>query len=244
MSKQENDNVDDQEDNFGLPDIDYKPLDRTTETTLQSETTSHQFSDETVSTSVVEEVVVVEEANQEPEKSTYLPEEFDEEKSNSPVMVSLIIGGLILTAILLTYLFIYKPKADKAKQELIEKEKVLATKRKITEDSLARVQEEAQKLLDAKRLQEIKPAIGVIETLAERTQRYYVVITSNIDDDLIMDYAKKLSAKGVSSKIIPPFGKTKYYRLVISDEDTFVKAQSDADAAKAEYGDALWVIKY
>jgi hypothetical protein len=243
MSKQENDNVDDQEDNFGLPDIDYKPLNRTTEPAHQTEYVEHH-SETTVNTSTVEEEVVIE-ANIEPEQSSYLPEEFDEtEKSNSPVMVSLIIGGLILGAILLTYLFIYKPKADKAKQEAIEKEKVLATKKKITQDSLTRVQEEAQKLLDAKRLQDVKPAIGVIETLTNRTQKYYVVLTSNIDDDLIMDYAKKLSAKGISSKIIPPFGKTKYFRLVISDEDTFAKAQANADAAKAEYGDALWVIKY
>ena len=65
-----------------------------------------------------------------------------------------------------------------------------------------------------------------------------------IDDDLLMDYAKKLSAKGVSTKIIPPFGDNKFYRLAIADQDSFALAQSNADAAKADYGAGVWVIKY
>ena len=65
-----------------------------------------------------------------------------------------------------------------------------------------------------------------------------------IDDDLLMDYAKKLSAKGVSTKIIPPFGTKKFFRLAIGDHDTFALAQTNADAAKADYGGGVWVIKY
>ena len=59
-----------------------------------------------------------------------------------------------------------------------------------------------------------------------------------------MDHAKKLSAKGVSCKIIPPFGKAKFYRLAIAEGDNYTDTQATADGMKGEYGDALWVIKY
>ena len=94
------------------------------------------------------------------------------------------------------------------------------------------------------RIPDAKPAEGTIETLADRTGRYYVVVSSSVDGDLAMDRAKKLSASGKSTKIIPPFGKWKYFRLCIADFDSFAGAQSNADASKAEYGDALWVLKY
>jgi hypothetical protein len=65
-----------------------------------------------------------------------------------------------------------------------------------------------------------------------------------VDGDLIMDHAKKLSAAGTSSMIVPPFGKKKFYRLVIGNYDSFAEAQTNADGIKSQYGDAIWVIKY
>ena len=59
-----------------------------------------------------------------------------------------------------------------------------------------------------------------------------------------MDYAKKLSTTGLSTKIIPPFGGKKFYRLAIADQDTFASAQASADGSKATYGPAVWVLKY
>ena len=59
-----------------------------------------------------------------------------------------------------------------------------------------------------------------------------------------MDYAKKLSEKGVSTKIIPPFGGKKFYRLAIADDETVALAQTKADGAKADYGAGVWVLKY
>jgi hypothetical protein len=91
---------------------------------------------------------------------------------------------------------------------------------------------------------EAKPAIGTIETLSGRTGRYYVVIASAVDGDLIMDYANKLSAKGTSTRIIPPYGKWKFYRLTIGDFDSFAAAQTSADEAKPEFGQGAWVKKY
>ena len=90
-----------------------------------------------------------------------------------------------------------------------------------------------------------KPAIGTIETLSGRSGRYYVVVASAIDGDLIMDYAKKLSANGVSTKIIPPFGKSKFHRLAVAEGDTYPTTQETADGMKGgDYGDKVWVVKY
>ena len=103
----------------------------------------------------------------------------------------------------------------------------------------------SRKRLEAEEaLAKADPAEGYMESLTAPTGRYYVVVASAIDADLVMDYAKKLSAKGISTKIIPPFGKTKFSRITISDHDSFAEGQTAADAAKAEYGTAVWVIKY
>jgi hypothetical protein len=81
--------------------------------------------------------------------------------------------------------------------------------------------------------------------LSGRSGRYYVVVASAIDGDLIMDYAKKLSAKGVSTKIIPPFGKSAFHRLAVADGDTYQTTQETADGLKGgDYGDKVWVVKY
>jgi len=101
-----------------------------------------------------------------------------------------------------------------------------------------------KRISDSLAIIELKPAEGTIETLEGRTGRYYVVVASDIDDDLLMDHAKDLSGKGISSKIIPPHGKVRFYRLAIADGDTYTSAQATADGLKAEHGDKLWVTKY
>ncbi|NBP68850.1 MAG: hypothetical protein EBU52_08900, partial [Cytophagia bacterium] len=104
--------------------------------------------------------------------------------------------------------------------------------------------EEERRRAQAEAEANAKPKEGSIETLSERTKRYYVVVSSSIDGDLVMDYAKKLSANGVNCKIIPPYGKVKFSRLTIAEGDTYASAQTLADGLKAQYGDGLWVIKY
>jgi hypothetical protein len=221
-------NADDSADNFGLPDIEYKPLDRDAETTQST-------SSETI------EQPEPYQGRLASEETSYSYEE-DEPRSSAPLIISLIIGAVILVGGFLLYKYWYVPKGEKEKQELLARE---ADEKRRSDEALAKEKEdEDRKRLAADSLANAKPSEGRIETLNERTRRYYVVVTSNVDDDLMMDYAKKLSVKGVSSKIIPPFGKWKFYRLAIADFDTFNAAQSSADASKAEYGSTLWVIRY
>ena len=219
------------DDNFGLPDLDYKPLDSTEGSSAT--TTSSYTSEESVN-----------EGSQSEKSYSYTPEE--EPKSNAPIIIAVIIGLVLVVAGFLIYQYVYKPKAEKAKKEQLAKQEA-AKKQKDEIARLAKEKEEAER----RRLEEenaaaanAKPAEGTIETLNERTGRYHVVISSDVDDDLIMDFAKKLSAEGTSSMIIPPIGKKKFYRLVLGSYDTFAEAQTNADAVKLKYGDGLWVIKF
>ncbi|MBX2917537.1 MAG: SPOR domain-containing protein [Cyclobacteriaceae bacterium] len=220
-------NEDNSEDNFGLPDLDYKPLESETTGQVEMEPVSEQK----------------QEANQ--QSYSYTPTQ-DETKSNAPIIIAVVIGLVLIVGAFLVYQYVYKPKAEKEKKELAEKKRIEEQKRKDEEAArLVREQEEAErKRLEAEAAANAKPAVGTFETLTTRTGRYYVVIASAVDGDLVADYAKKLSAKGTSSKIIPPFGKWKFYRLTIADFDTFASAQASADSAKPEFGEGAWVIKY
>ncbi|MBN8575818.1 MAG: SPOR domain-containing protein [Cyclobacteriaceae bacterium] len=209
------------EDSFGLPDIEYKPL----ETETQSETET--------------------DLRHEPVREPYSYVPKTETKSNAPIIIAVVIGLVLIVGAFLIYQYVYKPKAEaeRQKKELAARE---AQAKREEEARLAREREEEERRRreEAAAAANAKPVDGTIESLSTRTGRYYVVISSAVDGDLVMDYAKKLSAKGVSSKIIPPFGKWKFYRLTISDFDSFAAAQTSADSAKPEFGEGAWVIRY
>lgn len=240
---QDNENLND--DSFGLPDLDYKPLETPQEetTTKSSSTTTNQ---EVKSEPVAENTYKTTETKRETQTRTYKTymEEEEEERSKAPIIIGIVVALAFLVAGFLYYFYVYKPQqADKAR---IAKE---AEDLRLKEQEAARLREadeaaKRQRAADSLAALNAKPTTGTIETLTDRTKRYYVVVTSAIDGDLVMDYAKKLSAKGISTKIIPPFGKYKFSRLAIGDYDTFANAQASADAAKGDYGGAVWVLKF
>lgn len=230
------------DDTFGLPDIEYKPLDRVEETTNVVETTTVYSSNEpeesqTVSEEYHEETVIDEQP----------PSEYAFEEEPAPIWPKVL--GILIVVLLAVgaawYFVVYKPKIDE--QNLAFKK---AERLKYIADSTASAN--AAVAAQAKRDSDKRIAdslanvskVGVFEALTERTGRYYVVVASAVDDDLLVDHAKELVAKGVSTKLIPPFRKYKFYRLTIADADTFAAAQQIADSKKAEYTDALWVLKY
>lgn len=227
-------------DNFGLPDVDYKPIDR--DESVSSETTSDQASRDP---EPQESNSRYNQSEEQPrEEQGYVYQAPADEKSKAPIIIGVVIAAVVVIAGFLIYNFVYKPKVEKEKQEQLAK--AAAVKKAAEAARLAKEKAEAErKQREAdEAAAKAKPVEGTIEILSAPTKRYYVVITSAIDADLNMDYAKKLSAKGVSSKIIPPFGKWKFNRLAIGDYDTFALAQTNADAAKTEYGAGVWVIRY
>ncbi|MEQ8364370.1 MAG: hypothetical protein RIF39_03630 [Cyclobacteriaceae bacterium] len=222
-------NGNESEDSFGLPDIEYKPLDETKDEVNEDASSSSRE----------------EESPQEEERYVYTPPE--EEKSKAPLIIGVVIVAVIIVAGFLVYNYVYKPAQEKERQELANKRiEDEAKAKRDREARQAREQEEARQkaIADSIAVANAKPQIGTIETLTERTRRYYVVITAGIDDDLVMDYAKKLSKEGVGTKIIPPFGKTKFYRLAIADHETYALAQANADEEKGKYGNEVWVVRY
>lgn len=222
------------EDNFGLPDIDYKPLDE-----LKEERAAAPEIEETVQEE--SEPVRSYEAESQPKASDFSSYS-DQEESKTPVIIGLVIALVVVVCGYLIYQFVYVPQAEKEKQELA---RIAAQKEKAEQERLAKLrEEEARKRREAEAAATAAPSSGEIISLTEKTGRYYVVVASAVDGDLVMDYAKKLSATGTGSKIIPPFGKWKYYRIAISDHDTFANAQSAADQVKPTYGEATWVIRY
>ncbi len=227
------------DDNFGLPEIEYEPLDRAEqpESVVNEPVRLHQSPIENTYTETQSQVI------HDPVTNTYKPyNDEPEEKSVFPKVAGIIL--VLLLAAGATWYFAYYRPAKQAEKALIEQKRKEAEK--LEQEKLA---EEQRAIEERRRAEELAaanaiPKEGVIEILSERTRRYYVVVASSIDGDLIMDYAKKLSTKGVSSKIIPPYGKIKFSRLTLAEGDTYADTQQLADAMKGEYGDALWVIKY
>lgn len=248
----DSENFNDADDTFGLPEIEYEPLNR----------------EEPVDKPVEEVVEVREEyretvvEEEEPETVEHPEERFVEEEQPSdytytfkdeepPVWPKALLIVLLVVAVVgggLWYFLKYKPEQDEksrlaafALSQKQQQEKRAA----FTRDSLAQIEAvRSQRVSDSLAQLNAKPAVGSVEKLTGRTRQYYVVVASAIDDDLLMDHANKLVGQGVTCKIIPPFGKTAFYRLAIDQGDTYADAQTKADGMKGEYGDNVWVVRY
>ena len=90
---------------------------------------------------------------------------------------------------------------------------------------------------------EARKAAGIVEQVTSRTERFYVIVSSSIDDDLAMDYASKLAKEGNIVKIIEHDTDTLvYYRVSVADYDTRDQAVT-ASSSFSSYGngDRVWV---
>lgn len=265
---------DESDDTFGLPEIEYEPIKREEDpapdepepeeeyrpSEIEAEKEDEQVYEPVASGSVDEQSPVEDEPRY--EESRYEAPQYEEpartqyeysysHEPESPVWPKVLLILLALVIVVgggLWYFLHYKPQKE-------EENRILAAAQAASDEAFRkeRARQDSLAAIDNARIRRIndslasippKPASGTIDTLTGRTGRYYVVVASNIDDDLLMDYARKLSAGGVSSKLIPPHGSVKFYRLAIAEGDTYTTAQSTADGMKGEYGSGLWVTKY
>jgi hypothetical protein len=89
-----------------------------------------------------------------------------------------------------------------------------------------------------------KPQRGTITRINTPQSCYYVIVGSFIDDDLASDYANKLAQQGVDIMLIAPPKGQYYFRIAITRADTFRDAHKKAEVLKATYGTGIWVMKY
>jgi len=234
-------NINESDDNFGLPEIEYEPLNRD-EVKIEDTSTIKEERTETTEETISEPSEYQTETSEE-RSHEYVFDE-PEETSSAPKIIGGIIGLIVVVAAV-WFFMVYQPKKKEAEERARQEEMIRQeAARKIAADQAAELQRQEREKRMADSLANAVPKEGAIETLSGRTGQYYVVVSSDIDDDLIMDYAKKLSKKGISSKIIPPHGKVKFFRLGIAEAGTYSDAQAKADGLKGEYDAGAWVIKY
>ena len=235
------------DDTFGLPEIEYEPISR--ETTPEPEVRTPDPQEQTHQSQYTEEppVTNIHMERDDVRQTEYNTTYYEEEENNSPWPKIL---GIVFILLLLAgggwYFFIKRPQDTAARLEMQRREQASLDSARAAQDlrdaEQRRIAEENQRRADS--AASTTPVAGTVETLTERTGRYYVVIASAIDGDLLMDYAKKLSEKGVSAKIIPPFGTVKFHRLTVAEGETFATTQQTADQLKSEYNEGAWVLKY
>ncbi|MEJ2004444.1 MAG: SPOR domain-containing protein [Cyclobacteriaceae bacterium] len=314
MAKKENDSefedlndggsINEADDNFGLPDIEYAPIDRSEDTsskeTPKEEDTvdSPQTGESIESTESTEEQPYMyaqrpeeeetssgsdfsvddttesnedssqnifgsaEETSEEPEVTDTSEEVSQEEeyvpgsytpKESSGVNVGAIIGVIIvilLAGLGIWYFMFERPRQSEiAAQEQRDRQEAEAQEAREREAAAAEAErlreEEAAREAEAAALaEEENDEPGTIETISERTGRYYIIVTSSIDGDLAMDYAKDLAADGNSVKIIAPYGNVKFHRVAVANVESLGEAETRMNELKAEYGDGVWVMRY
>jgi len=242
------DSPDSSDDSFGLPEIELVPL---AEQDAQSQPYNQvPFQDGQQQESYDQQPYQYDQqpdaaySDDIPPNNQNFENEMDEKEPSKKrtVMVLSVIAVILLLGGggYLLYNYVWIPRQEKAKQELLARQA----------EELRKQQEEAERkrLEEEQRLksEEAKPVgVGTIETLEGRTGRYYVIVTSNIDVDLMTDYAKKLSKNGISTKIIKPGSHKRFYMLAVSDFEELEKARIALNELKSEYSDkALWVVKY
>ena len=241
-----------EDDNFGLPDLDYKPLSAdaapSSPEPAQGSPASTQAgssfefdssgSSESVEPDWGEEEDTVTEPVRTEVSEPYRPKG-DPGVSPGRVLLYILIPVFLLAGGYFGYeYFIHQPELKRKEVELALKKEKADRARKEAEAKKA--EEAAAKVVAPPP----PPPVGTIESLTAPTNRYYIVVASSLDGDLIMDKAKQLSLTGVSCKVIPPFGKWKFHRLGILDQETFALAQAKAEESKATFGNDIWVIRY
>jgi len=217
------------DDSFGLPDLEYQPLDQEEEESSDDSMSDDADSDDTDSDDTIEDTEVPD--DEVAQKPAYM----EDNDSKAPLIIGLLVTVVIVVGGLGYFLGWYDGLMS-------EPEPVVVEQPEPEPDPEPEPEPEPEPVVEEPAEPEITP--GEVRTITERTQRYYVIISSSIDGDLAMDLAKELAEQGNSPSIIPPYGDKIYYRLAIDDRGSFQEAQTRADELKADHGDGLWVLKY
>jgi hypothetical protein len=257
LNKDEEDNINEADDSFGLPDLEFNELDEDSAEEESSDSDSENVEESEDSGeqgfppeedaeepyNEDESEVFDAEEEEEPPKTSYVP---PKPESNTPKIIAFLIIVVLATAGI-WYFGFYRPKAaaeEKARIEAADKKAkadALAAEKKRAEEERLAAEQSANEAADE---DEQASQESTFTTISESTGRYYIVIESFVDSDMAADHGKDLATKGFSTALLSPQGKRKFHRLTVGDFDTFVAAQEEANKLKAEFGEDLWVLKY
>ena len=254
------DDINEADDNFGLPDVDYSPVDESSDEPAKKE----PVEEEATSSETTDESETYSETREEPTKtayastaaggtgSTYEPGSYTPPKpeSNAPKII-ILVAVILLVGAGIWYFGFFRPdqQAEQARieqQERAEEEARLAEEQRQEEERQRQLaaQREAERLAAEEAAAAQEPEEGSFERITSRTGNYYVIISSSLDEDLAADYAKELAGDGMNTKLLAPSGNNKFHRVAVAGFDTWADAQSKADELKGQFGDNIWVVKY
>ena len=252
LNQEGQEDINNDDDSFGLPDLDYQPLEETPEeeeVEVEAEVEVEETADEFGDVHTDELAADFEEEVAEEPVRKYSAYRDEESKNNAPMIIVGIVA-IILIAAGIWYFGFYRPAAlERAQIEQVAAEQAAAERQAELDAQraaeAAAAAEEAEAEADEAQTEDDTPTSrGTITTISEPTQRYYVIVGSFIDIDLATDLGKKLAGKGVNTSLIAPSSQRRLSRLALADYGTYNEAASAAADLKADYGENLWVLKY
>ena len=242
LNQEGQDDLNEADDSFGLPDFEFDPLDESDDSDEPDDTVEESVEITVEETFVEDEHVKEVEEKKEPVRKY---SRYQQESSNKAPVVILAIIAVILISGGIWYFGFYSPAQKEIQaQEQADKQR--------QEDLAARQAEEERLARQAEEVAEEEPTPaepsqvtrGTMTTISAPTQRYYVVVGSFIDGDMATDLGKELASKGVNTSVLAPSKSHRLHRVAIADYGTFNEASNAANSMKSEYGENLWVLKY
>ncbi len=73
---------------------------------------------------------------------------------------------------------------------------------------------------------------------------YFIVVGSLPSEKLALEEYTQYSSRASTVYLIEPYDDVKNYRLAIGSYESFAKASQELDRIKADYTEALWILKY
>ena len=190
------------------------------------------------------------------------------------LVISFVVAAALLLTGFGVYYFFFRADTEQVAEEVVQQTEMVAEDDQAAEEpvmtegtevveetpsepqeTVAEVQDEVQNEVQDEVQNDAEEAGPVVldsnssegqnRFLEQRTGKYYIVVSSFVDQDLAKDFAAKLNGEGFDTFVMAPYGKKKYYRLGIEQSGSFSEANSKLTSdLKEKLGNDLWVLKY
>lgn len=214
QEKQNHSNMDDP-DNFGLPEVNYSPINRENEPPPAFE------------------------------QSSYYVDEEENDAKKGWIVAGVISFFVLISLAVYLFLFngmdqIGALFSDKPQQSIVREAPRAETPVKKPEVA----EKPAQEPEVTAEVNPLAPYQG-ITTISEPAGFSYIVIASFVDGDLANDFARKMLDRGIGVKIIQPTNRSPLqHRVAVAEYNTFQEAMQELDSFRSEYGNKAWVLKF